>query len=144
MIYNTHYKSSCNSTGQGDEKRTNPRTNLIFGGVTSRTYPTRPSCKSRRSTRIGVLPLHPDSTTPTTDLLSRALNPYASERAPTSYRGDHGRASAHGPEPASACSADSEAKRIYYANTRFPTNILALEGGPMSPERPFTDSGTER
>ncbi|RZS19222.1 hypothetical protein BHM03_00051591, partial [Ensete ventricosum] len=52
--------------------------------------------------------------------------------------------SAHGPEPASACSADSEAKRIYYASTRFSTNILALEGGPMSPERPLTDSGTER
>ncbi|RRT52078.1 hypothetical protein B296_00039077 [Ensete ventricosum] len=91
MIYSTHYKSFCTSMGQGDGKETNPRTNLIFGGVTSRAYPTRPSCRSRRPTRTGVLPLHSDSTTLTADLPIRALNHYTSGQAPTSYREDHGR-----------------------------------------------------
>ncbi|RWW25557.1 hypothetical protein GW17_00010096 [Ensete ventricosum] len=47
------------------------------------------------------------------DLPSRALNHHSSGRALTLYREDHGRASAHGPEPASACSANSEAEHIY-------------------------------
>ncbi|RZS23001.1 hypothetical protein BHM03_00055843 [Ensete ventricosum] len=47
------------------------------------------------------------------DLPSQALNHHSSGRAPTLHARDRGRASAHGPEPASACSANSEAKRIY-------------------------------
>ncbi|RRT32021.1 hypothetical protein B296_00048604 [Ensete ventricosum] len=38
----------------------------------------------------------------------------------------------------------SKAERVYKASTKFSPNILALEGGPMSSECPFGDSGTER
>ncbi|RWW25438.1 hypothetical protein BHE74_00021864 [Ensete ventricosum] len=99
MSYNTHYISSCTSTVQGDRK-TNHCTNLTVGGVTSGTYPTRPSCRSQRPTRAGALPPDPSSTIPATDFPSRALNHHSSGRAITPYREDCGRANAHGLEPA--------------------------------------------
>ncbi|RRT64032.1 hypothetical protein B296_00027059 [Ensete ventricosum] len=43
----------------------------------------------------------------------------------------------------SAHSADTEADRIHWASTGFDTIILALEGGPMSQEHPFGNSGAE-
>ncbi|RZS08056.1 hypothetical protein BHM03_00038987 [Ensete ventricosum] len=99
MIYNTHYISSCSSTGQGDGQKINHGTNLTVGGVTSGTYPTQPSCRSQRPARAGILPPDPSSTIPAADFPSRTLRHHPSGRASTPYREDRGRASAHEPEP---------------------------------------------
>ncbi|RRT78498.1 hypothetical protein B296_00014638 [Ensete ventricosum] len=69
---------------------------------------------------------------PDTDKVGKVDTPYLQVRA-----------SPQGPRTACAYSADTEAGRVYWASTRFPTNILALEGGPMSQERPLGNSGVE-
>ncbi|RWW35110.1 hypothetical protein GW17_00000084 [Ensete ventricosum] len=55
-----------------------------------------------------------------------------------------GRTSAHGPGPAKACPTYLKAEHIHLASSTNGTIILALEGGPMSPERSLADSGPER
>ncbi|RZR81159.1 hypothetical protein BHM03_00007341 [Ensete ventricosum] len=78
----------------------------------------------RRLVRAGALPPDQSSTTLAADHPRRIPRFYPSDRAPTLHRGNRGRASAHGPEPGSAYSADTEADRVYWASTRFPTNIF--------------------
>ncbi|RWW87677.1 hypothetical protein BHE74_00003473 [Ensete ventricosum] len=62
------------------------------------------------------------------------------------YRKDGGRGGRirrHGKPQGHARSATTGADRIHWAGTRFGSNILALEGGHMSQERPFGNSGAE-
>ncbi|RWW48028.1 hypothetical protein BHE74_00045946 [Ensete ventricosum] len=77
------------------------------------------------------------------DFPSRTLRYHPSDRAPTPHRDDRGRVSAHGPEPTML----AQQTRRWNSSTRQAPDLtptfLALEGGPMSPERPFGDSGTE-
>ncbi|RRT31428.1 hypothetical protein B296_00050780 [Ensete ventricosum] len=89
MIYNTHYISSCFSTGQGDRK-IKDRTNRTVGGVTPGIYPARPSCRGQRPTRVRILPPDSSSTIPAADFASRTLRYHPSGRAPTPYREDRG------------------------------------------------------
>ncbi|RZR84065.1 hypothetical protein BHM03_00010842 [Ensete ventricosum] len=77
------------------------------------------------------------------DFLSRTPRFHPSDRAPTPHRDDREQASAHGPEPAVL----TQRRRRQAESTRQAPDLtltfLALEGGPMSQERPFGNSGAE-
>ncbi|RWW26848.1 hypothetical protein GW17_00008759 [Ensete ventricosum] len=79
----------------------------------------------------------------TADFPSRTLSHHPSDRAPTPYREDRGRASAHGPEPAVLAQQTWRQNASTRQTPNFSLIFLVLEGGPMSSERPFGDSGTE-
>ncbi|RZR91968.1 hypothetical protein BHM03_00020168 [Ensete ventricosum] len=77
------------------------------------------------------------------DLRGRTWGIHPSGRAPTPFRDDRGRASAQGPEPAVL----TQRIRGQTESTRqapdLTVTFLALEGGPMSQERPFGNLGAE-
>ncbi|RWW64770.1 hypothetical protein BHE74_00027973 [Ensete ventricosum] len=77
------------------------------------------------------------------DLRGRTWGTHPSGRAPTLFRDDRGRASAQGLEPAVL----TQRIRGQTESTRqapdLTVTFLALEGGPMSQERPFGNSGAE-
>ncbi|RRT70390.1 hypothetical protein B296_00011781, partial [Ensete ventricosum] len=142
MTYNTHYKSSCTSTGQRDRK-IDHYTNLTVGGVTSGTYSTRPPCRSLCPTRAEVPPPDPNSTTPTADLRGRTRGIRPSGRAPTPSQDDRGQARAQGPEPAVLTQRTRRQAESIGQAPNLTLTFLALEGGPMLQERLFGNSGAD-
>ncbi|RWW37547.1 hypothetical protein BHE74_00057324 [Ensete ventricosum] len=99
--------------------------------------------RSQRPAQAGILPPNSSSTIPVADFPSRTLRYHPSDRAPTPYREDRGRASAHGPEPAVLAQQTRRRNTSTRQAPNSPLTFFTLEGGPMSPERPFGDSGTE-
>ncbi|RWW59578.1 hypothetical protein BHE74_00033475 [Ensete ventricosum] len=71
----------------------------------------------------------------------RGIHP--SGRAPTPSRDDRGRASAQGPEPAVLTQRIQRQAESTRQAPDLTLTFLALEGGPMSQERPFGNSGAE-
>ncbi|RRT43297.1 hypothetical protein B296_00042555 [Ensete ventricosum] len=74
-------KAPAPPRGRGIAKKT-IKTDLIVGGVTSGTYPTRPPCRNQRPTPTGRPLLHPGFATPASELPSRPLNHRSSGPAP--------------------------------------------------------------
>ncbi|RZS08109.1 hypothetical protein BHM03_00039038 [Ensete ventricosum] len=80
------------------------------------------------------------------DLPSRALNHHSSRQAPTPYREDREAGELAHTGLNQQMLAQQTWRRDASTRQALETSLsfLALEGGPMSPERPLTDSGTER
>ncbi|RZR83081.1 hypothetical protein BHM03_00009619, partial [Ensete ventricosum] len=97
----------------------------------------------RCSVRAGALPPDPSSTTLATDHSRRIPRFYPSDRAPTLRRGNRGRIRAHGPEPAVLTQQTRRQTASTGQAPDFSLTFFALEGGPMSQERPFGNSSAE-
>ncbi|RWW39364.1 hypothetical protein BHE74_00055317, partial [Ensete ventricosum] len=96
-----------------------------------------------RLVQAGTLPPDPSSTTLAADHLRRIPRSYPSDRAPTMRRGNRERASAHGARPAVLTQQTRGQTASTGQASDFPLTFFTLEGGLMSQERPFGNSGAE-
>ncbi|RWV97323.1 hypothetical protein GW17_00039893, partial [Ensete ventricosum] len=99
--------------------------------------------RSLRPTRAEAPPPDPNSTTPAADLRGRTRGIHPSGRALTPSRDDRERASAQGPEPAVLTQRIQRHAESTGQAPDLTLTFLTLEGGPMSQERPFGNSGVE-
>ncbi|RWW43304.1 hypothetical protein BHE74_00051046 [Ensete ventricosum] len=98
--------------------------------------------RSRRPTRPEVPP-DPSSTTPIANPRDGVRGIHPSSRAPTPSRDDLGRTSAQGPEPAVLTQQRWGQTESTEQAPDLALTFLALEGEPMSQERPSGNSGAE-
>ncbi|RZS27500.1 hypothetical protein BHM03_00060979, partial [Ensete ventricosum] len=77
------------------------------------------------------------------DFPSRTPRFHLSDRAPTPHRDDYGQASADRPEPAMLAQQTRRRNSSTRQAPDLTLTFLTLEGGPMSQERSFGNSGAE-